>query len=66
MTCISEKSRIHIFNFFARAVGGFCFIALASVQLNMASLAQAAYTVTITLSGLNSVGTMRSAQLVSL
>lgn len=64
LTCIGEKTRINIFNFFARGVGGFCFIGLAVVPVRLASLAQAAYTLTITLSGLNSVGTMRSAQLV--
>lgn len=42
-----------------------CFIFLASIPANAANLGQIAYTAAIAFSGLNSVGVIRSGQLVS-
>ncbi len=64
LTCISEKARVSIFYLASRIAVIACFVTLALVSDSMVTVAQIAFTITIAVTGLNSVGALRNAQMV--
>ncbi|KAM3722021.1 Sialin [Dirofilaria immitis] len=63
--CCSEKARVMIFTFISQGFMAACFIFLALIPSNSANLGQIAYTASLAFSGLNSVGVIKSAQLIA-
>uniref|UniRef100_A0AAF5Q383 Major facilitator superfamily (MFS) profile domain-containing protein n=2 Tax=Wuchereria bancrofti TaxID=6293 RepID=A0AAF5Q383_WUCBA len=63
--CCGEKARVMLFTFISQGFMTACFIFLALIPTNSASLGQIAYTAAIAFSGLNCVGVIKSAQLVA-
>ncbi|VDM97960.1 unnamed protein product, partial [Onchocerca ochengi] len=64
-SCCGEKARVMIFTFISQGFMALCFIFLAFIPANASNLGQIAYTLSIGFSGLNSVGVIKSAQLVA-
>uniref|UniRef100_A0A0R3RM23 MFS domain-containing protein n=1 Tax=Elaeophora elaphi TaxID=1147741 RepID=A0A0R3RM23_9BILA len=64
-SCCGEKARVMLFTFISQGFMAACFIFLALIPANAANLGQIAYTAAIAFSGLNSVGIIKSAQLVA-
>ncbi|VDM91443.1 unnamed protein product [Litomosoides sigmodontis] len=64
-SCCGERARVMLFTFISQGCMVVCFIFLALIPAGAANLGQIAYTAAIAFSGLNSVGVIRSAQLVA-
>lgn len=63
--CCGEKTRVMLFTFISQGFMVACFVFLALVPSDKASLGQIAYTAAIAFSGLNCVGVIKSGQLVA-
>uniref|UniRef100_A0A1I8ABJ8 MFS domain-containing protein n=1 Tax=Steinernema glaseri TaxID=37863 RepID=A0A1I8ABJ8_9BILA len=64
-TCISEKNRMVIFTIISQGCMALCFVFLAIIPVEMSFVGWLAYTAAIAFSGLNCVGVVKCAQLVS-
>uniref|UniRef100_A0A1I8AB15 MFS domain-containing protein n=1 Tax=Steinernema glaseri TaxID=37863 RepID=A0A1I8AB15_9BILA len=64
-TCISEKSRMIIFTIISQGCMALCFVFLAVIPVEMSFVGWLAYTAAIVFSGLNCVGVVKCAQMVS-